>query len=720
MKLFLHISLFLLFSGALPGQCLQLQGCPAGLEESCDLTINDANLWNEAYWWAALYQTHDLPEHETSLCFSAADTCAGASLDIGFLLFLDLDGDGQQETVVNSATPPPATTVYFGNAANPGYSGGTPRAFDERPVPAGQLYGFAIEQTGPANNRTACVRWHTADAPGTYVTPQLPYGTHRIRWIVSNGLGQTDSCEYAINIRDCKKPTVVCLNGLSANIMPTGQITIWASDVLQYAEDNVSLVNLLQVAMRRTGAGTGFPLDSAGNPLTSVTYTCDDLGLQTVELWARDADGNADYCETVIDLQDNFLVCSAGPVAVDVRLCVELWCTGEVVTGVEFGPQQALFHIEADGCLAADTTIGLNFLDLTPMKVSDPLNGVNLLDLIKLNDHILGLEPLSSPYVILAADVNRSSSVTTFDIVEIRKLLAGIYLNFPNNNSWRFVDADFVFPNPSNPFQTVFPTAKQLTAVNDTIQGDVRFRAIKVGDTDCSALPGFAPPGEDRAVARLNLPDLALQAGETVDVPLCFETAEDWRGFQLALAFDPAQLALERVTSGNLPGWDTLSAVQTQAGRLHVTWFDAQPHRIGPGAPVFSLRLRALAPVLLRETLRLAPGRLPAQAYTAQKETRGLELQFTRPEEAAAHIGAPQPNPTAAGATLAVRLAEPAPVQAEVWDAGGRCLWRRESRPDAGVQQIELPAQAFPASGVYWWRVTAGADSRSGRLVVLR
>jgi hypothetical protein len=93
------------------------------------------------------------------------------------------------------------------------------------------------------HNKTACVKFNTFQQQNTYVTPQLPHGTHKIKWFVSDGCGNETVCEYTIIIKDCKAPTVVCLNGLSVNIMPTGMITLWASDFLQYTEDNCTLTH---------------------------------------------------------------------------------------------------------------------------------------------------------------------------------------------------------------------------------------------------------------------------------------------------------------------------------------------------------------------------------------------------------------------------------------------------------------------------------------------
>lgn len=51
---------------------------------------------------------------------------------------------------------------------------------------------------------------------------------------------------------------------------------------------------------------------------------------------------------------------------------------------------------------------------------NDPLNGVSTYDLSLITKHILGLAPFSSPYKLIAADVNNSRSVTTLDVIQLR------------------------------------------------------------------------------------------------------------------------------------------------------------------------------------------------------------------------------------------------------------------------------------------------------------
>ena len=86
------------------------------------------------------------------------------------------------------------------------------------------------------------------------------------------------------------------------------------------------------------------------------------------------------------------------------------------------------------------------------------------------------------------ADANNSGSISTLDIVDIRKLILGINANFTNNTSFRFVDADYVFENEENPFLEGFPELVNVNNLNADIE--TNFIAIKVGDLNGS----FNPP----------------------------------------------------------------------------------------------------------------------------------------------------------------------------------------------------------------------------------
>jgi hypothetical protein len=109
---------------------------------------------------------------------------------------------------------------------------------------------------------------------------------------------------------------------------------------------------------------------------------------------------------------------------------------------------------------------------LTPDGTKKVVNGVSVLDLVKINWHILGIELLPTLQQRWAADVNGSGSITTADLVEIRKLILGFQTQFTNKPNW----AIFSLDNADGSFQFLIDQEKTL-----------KYQVIKAGDVNGNA-----------------------------------------------------------------------------------------------------------------------------------------------------------------------------------------------------------------------------------------
>ncbi|MBK9565423.1 MAG: hypothetical protein IPO37_09655 [Saprospiraceae bacterium] len=92
----------------------------------------------------------------------------------------------------------------------------------------------------------------------------------------------------------------------------------------------------------------------------------------------------------------------------------------------------------ANGTYEKSVPNGIDY-EVTASKGGDYINGVSTLDLVLIQQHILGINTISSPYKLIAADVDNNGTVSAKDLVELRKLILGIYNELPNNSSWRFL-----------------------------------------------------------------------------------------------------------------------------------------------------------------------------------------------------------------------------------------------------------------------------------------
>ncbi|GAB4495641.1 MAG: hypothetical protein OHK0019_25300 [Saprospiraceae bacterium] len=706
--------------------------CPPSPVEFCDMTTNDNLLWNETYWFDPVSQSHDLCEAPTDLNISATDLCSGANLDIRYLLFLDLDQNGSMETVVSSTNPPDANTVLFNNANSPNFATGTPRAFDKRNVPLGQKYKFAIDTKIDGTNMTAAVRWNTLQSPSSFTVPELPYGTHKIKWIIGDGCGNETVCEYTFVVKDCKPPTVTCINGLSVSIMQSGAIILFASDFLLHGQDNCTPEDLLTFGISHEEVSTNFPTDPVtGLPVTQVTFDCSQLGNQSIELWVMDQAGNASYCEASIQIQDNFFNCNNATMATVAGALKTESGEGLEECDVELSGQDpggSTFHhfgmTDVNGAFHFNGAVPLNSnYTLTPTKDDNPLNGVSTYDLVLISKHILGLQPFDSPFKMIAADANRSGSITTFDVVELRKLILGIYDELPNNTSWRFVDKGFTFPNQANPFQTAFPETKSVAGADASAMGE-DFTAIKVGDVNGTAIANALMNLDDRSASTLlfDVEDKTVKVGEEITVT--FRAAEKVAGYQFTLNFNDLKVM------DILPGDDMKAenfALFPDEKALTTSWNASQP---GGVQAEFSIKFKAKKAGKLSEMLTVSSRITYAEAYQdvdTGEETTSMDVAFRFNGEQGPTITGVgfelyqnQPNPFVNRTTVGFHLPEATEATLSVFDESGRLLYTQTGDFSKGYNAVMLDRSMLKTNGLLYYKLETANESATRKMILLK
>ena len=83
---------------------------------------------------------------------------------------------------------------------------------------------------------------------------------------------------------------------------------------------------------------------------------------------------------------------------------------------------------------------------ITPSLDEDCACGLTNADSDLINQFLDNPATFNSPYQYIAADVNKSNSITGFDGVAINQLLESGDSQFTNNTCWRFITADANLP----------------------------------------------------------------------------------------------------------------------------------------------------------------------------------------------------------------------------------------------------------------------------------
>lgn len=242
---------------------------------------------------------------------------------------------------------------------------------------------------------------------------------------------------------------------------------------------------------------------------------------------------------------------------------------------------------------------------LKPYRDGHP-SGLTTFDLVLISKHILALEPLHCPWQLVAADVNCSGSITTFDVVNARKVILGIESNFPCG-SLRFM-----------------PDSASLS--NGQCQS---FIGVNLGDVNAGpCADSLSAPTQDRLnTNNIWFQDRLLQAGETANVHFYLDKPAVAEGLQLAMLLDPASAKIRRLSSVALPEMDA-DSWHDENGRLRLSWLHVPGIEVAGQTPLFTCEITAFHQARLSETLQWVPTQdFQAELYTAGGYRQQLSVE---------------------------------------------------------------------------------------------
>lgn len=420
---------------------------------------------------------------------------------------------------------------------------------------------------------------------------------------------------------------------------------------------------------------------------------------------------------------------------------------GDGVTGVALadvtigGDASATFGSTAGAGTYSFTVSGSNF-SITPSKhISTPpdytslLNGVDVGDATSIQQHVTGINAITDFYSLVAADCNKSGTITTADAAIVRQALllnpASIAV-LNNTKSWRFVptEVNTGFSNgytpPSPPYASVpvFPESRSLTGVSGAATGE-NFYGIKVGDVSSSANPANLIGGLQEPLL-WTVEDQVLEAGETAEAVFRVSNFTDVAAFQMALGFDPQILQFEgiEVVDSGLPltADGNFGVLRVNEGELRVAFAEALGATLPTQTLLFSVRFTALSSgEMLSELLYIDGEVMTPIAYTSELTPAEVHLVFTGavtgvndPALPGAQLLQNRPNPFASETGIGFVLPEACEAQLRVLDMSGRELWRITRQYGAGYhEEIFRPAGEY-AGGIllYELRTPSGVQTR--------
>ncbi len=552
---------------------------------------------------------------------------------------------------------------------------------------------------------------------GNKVEGIWPIGRHIVKWEVEDRCGNTAKAQFILDLQNCKSPVAYCLNGLSTNLTPmdtTGDgipdaamDTIWAKDFDAGSYHNCGYKIDLS-----------FSSDIRDN---YRVYTCDSIGHRTVELWVTDVNGNTSFCRTFIDVQDNSRFCppSLKNSNVDGLVATERQDRVQNVSMnlVNSGLQSVM--TDGQGLYSFSQIPNGQVLTLKPEKNDGWINGVTTADIVKIQRHILGLEPLNSAYKMIAADVNKSQTITAKDISDIRRLILGVTSEISGNTSWRFVNQLYSFNDIANTLTQNFPETYEINPLMNNM--NLNFYAIKTGDVNESAVTkGFSENiARNRKTLELEINELSLVENESAELILKAINGSEFYGMQFTLQWDINKMELEGLVGNELLNIneDNFSVFRVREGKLSFSWNGDMSETNW----LLKLKFKAVKNLKISESIAINSTVTPALSVPrSMDEDARVILSFKGSLEDDFRVLQNEPNPWSQTTVIGMILPQAGEVSITIYDVSGKVFLRDKLRLNKGYQEYQLNHNQLPQSGVYYYQVDHQTNSETRKMVILR
>jgi len=550
---------------------------------------------------------------------------------------------------------------------------------------------------------------NSPDASGDY-----PLGTHRITWTVEDGCKNRTTCTQVFAVEACKDPTPICNPGITVELTPMyiGQDTFAMSEI---TADLIGGNSFHACGYDVTVSFSEDPTDQ------TLVLDCDDVGIKEISVFVTDENGRQDFCRTYIAVQDNQLVCGndPGPVfPVTGSITNSTTSQGLPNTDIKIsGGLQFMTVTNEEGYFEFPGLAAGQSYTIQPERDGDDLNGVNTLDVLLIQQNILGLSPFDSPYKYIAADIDHNERVTGKDIIQLRRVILGLDEGFPENTSWRFADADYDFGS-GDPLGQTFPESYDINQLTGEMH--IGFEPIKIGDINMSAnFAGNQAESRFDRYIKWTSPEVEIERGQQTSIPVYMEDVDALFGFQLQWDFTPQLFDIVNIRSEQID----IQSGHWRIGEdfLRMSWSRAKASAIDVDQPLFYIDLVAQRSTKASQALSLAAaGTFSSEVYTSTGEY-GLTYSVKAENLAMPSFELKQnrPNPATAQTIIDVQVPVTMPTTLVITDGSGKEVYRERALFSRGWNQFEIQTSNVGSSGIYFYSVSAGPFSDTKKMILI-
>lgn len=374
-------------------------------------------------------------------------------------------------------------------------------------------------------------------------------------------------------------------------------------------------------------------------------------------------------------------------------------------------------------------------LKIVPSKKDQRFLGITTFDLALISRHVLGIQPFTSPYKMIAADVNKDGTVDGTDILHLRRLILHIDSAFRLSPHWIFIPKTYPMPDIVPPIDSI-PQAYYFNPYSPNLPHPFEFVTIKIGDVNnsyrdtVSAVPPLTQIRNRLSPFVLTTENRRLEKGKTYQLDLKCLKNEKFIALQGTLSLDSERgktntdsSFFDKVESETLTNFGEQNINKTAKNEVAFSWNMNSDKTFEANTTIFSIQFKANRDGFLSDILNINDAIAENLVYTEGGETCKMALKFTEPTKGGFSVSQNEPNPfdneTFVKIDIPSEKGEAAPTKWSLFDETGHLIYQKTETFKNGISVLRLNAQELGLSktGFYFLKIETVSGTQTIKLV---
>ncbi|HMP32524.1 MAG TPA: T9SS type A sorting domain-containing protein, partial [Saprospiraceae bacterium] len=346
---------------------------------------------------------------------------------------------------------------------------------------------------------------------------------------------------------------------------------------------------------------------------------------------------------------------------------------------------------------------------------ADMFDGINTLDLVLIQRHILGIAKLSSPYKMIAADVDGDNAIRVNDVLSIRKLILGAEQSLPIGKSWSFVSAHDKMVDSPWPFNEMISHAQLMEPSIDN-----NFVGVKLGDVDESASYNFGDVKvQPRTVPlQLNFDNMTVEIGKEYTLDIYSSNFTNIHGMQWTMSHKGMDI---KEVDGRAIQLNSENTALISKDVTTLSWAAVNAQTLDKEDVVIRIKFVATMNGKISDMLKLSDVITKTEAYSGvEMQKVGIELVERTSQNSVFALSQNEPNPWREQTVVTYALPESGVARFTLFDITGKLIMEKNLPSIKGENVLTISRSDLKGiTGMVLYKLEFDGQSAQRKMLII-